>query len=253
MMELCRSFPRTKAACPQAICLMVLLCVMTPPATQKASFVRGDDSDWWSNVADAQIDFDAPQTHTQHRELGSTLEIATIIVGSGEIDRATTRLGKTRVVFRGDGSLGRIQACYVSADSTTHLIFQENGQDFGAAFYLFKDGQDWNGSKLCAKSPLVSQDTRTESGLRLGLTRTEVESILGKPSIASPDRLRYNLEVVKRTSADKLKQLRAQSPDLSDKDFREAYDSYYVTFTVVAEFEHSILTYLAVARYESYP
>lgn len=233
---------------------MVLLCVMPTPATQKASFVRGDDSDWWSNVADAQIDFDAPQTRTQHRELApSTLEVATVRVGLGEIDRATTRLGKAKVIFRGDGALGRIQACYVSPDSAVHLIFQENGEGFGATFYLFKDGRDWNGSNLCAKSPLVSQDTGTESGLRLGLTRTEVESILGKPSIASPDRLRYNLEVVKRTPAGKLKQLRATSPDLSDKDFHDSYDSYYVSSIVVAKFEDSKLIYLAVTRYESYP
>lgn len=251
MMEL----RQRQAAWPQTVCLLVLLSALPARSNQKVSHVRGDDSDWWSNVTEVgAMDFSAPQTNTQHRELGSsTLEILTIKVGLGEIDRAATKLGKTPVVMRGDAASSRLQACYVSPDSDTHLIFQEDGEGFGAAFYLFEDGPNWNGSNLCARSPLVSQSIATASGLRLGMTRTQVEDVLGKPSNASSGQLRYVFEVRKRTSANELKRLRAQNPNLSDEDFHESFDYYYVSCFVVAKFHASKLNYLAVTRSESYP
>jgi len=77
------------------------------------SHVRGDDSDWWSRVAEAgAIDFSAPQTNTQHRELAlSTLDIASITVGLGEIARAANKFGEATLISRGDAASGRDQAC----------------------------------------------------------------------------------------------------------------------------------------------
>lgn len=219
------------------------------------SSLTADYSDWWSNLADyVNADLSAPQTRTQHRELDSpTLEIATIKVGLGEIGKAATKLGKATVVRRGDAATSRIQACYISDDSDTHLIFEEDGEGFGASFYLFRDGPAWNGSNLCARSPLVSQGVSTASGLHLGLTATQVEAVLGKPSTALPGKLVYSFEVEKRTSASKLKRLRAQNPNLSDKDFHDSFDLYYIDSFVVAKFTASKLTYLAVTQSETYP
>jgi hypothetical protein len=234
--------------------VLLFLCAVVAPAAQRDTPVGGDNSDWWSNVTDVGTDLSAPQTNLQHRELGpSTLEIGNIKVGLGEIDKAAARFGKARVMSRGDASSSRIQACYVSEDSQTHLIFQEDGEGFGAEFYLFKDGPRWNSSDLCAKSPLVSGDIATASGLHLGMTPAEVEALLGNPSVASAEYLRYDLQVRKRTTADDLAKMRAQHPKMSGKELNDSYGFYYVTSTVVAKFKDSKLTYLDVGRYESYP
>lgn len=194
------------------------------------------------------------ETNTQHRQLAAaTLEIASIRAGVGEIASAAKRFGDTTPVSRGDGAESRIQACYISSDSHAHLIFQEDGEGFGAAFYLFTDGPNWSGSDLCSKLPLTSGAIQTANGLRLGLSRDETQTILGTPSKASPNQLTYILGLKKKTSPDKLKQLRAENQSLSDSDFHEAFDFYYVNSFVIAKFSDSKLVYLAVTEYESYP
>lgn len=244
-----------KAYLLNGVFCLAILCAIRTSVAQSSRPVPGDDSDWWSRVTEAQdIDLSAPETHTQHRELlSSTLEIATVRVGTGEISRAAKKLGRTVVVQRGDAAESRAQACYFSKDSRAHLIFQEDGEGFGGAFYLFSGGPDWNGSRLCSRFSLDSQQIGTPSGLRLGLSPNEVEAILGKPSKASADKLTYILEAQRKTSPSALKQLRAQNPNLSEDEFRDDFGSYYVDSFVIAKFSDSKLDYLAVTRYESYP
>jgi len=234
---------------------LALLCAVPVSSKQKPSSVRGDDSDWWSTVAEfTGADLSAHQTNTQNRELlDSVLEIATIKLGFGEIAQAQAKLGQATVVSRGDAATARAQVCYVASDSDTHLVFEEEGEGFGTSFYLFKDGPNWNGSELCSKLPLISQPIQTANGLRLGLTRNQVEAILGKPSTASPQRLTYVLEVKKMTPASDLEKLRRQHTDLSDEEFHESFDFYYLDFFVVAKFNASKLSYLAVTKSTTFP
>lgn len=220
---------------------------------QQSSAVAGDDSDWFSRLT-VDVDLSAPGTHTQHRELApSTLEIASVKAGLGAISRAANEFGKTTIVTRGDAAFGRIQACYISDDSHAYLIFEEESEGFGGAFYLFSRGRDWHGSRFCSKLPLNSEGIQTKSGLRLGLSRNDVEAALGRPSKASADILTYTLEVKKKRSLSELTTLRAQNPNLSDSDFYDDFDFYYVTSSVLAKFTASKLAYLAVERYESSP
>ena len=139
------------------------------------------------------------------------------------------------------------------SDSDVHLVFEEEGEGFGAAFYVFRGGPNWNGSNLCAKSPLVPGRISTPNGLRLGLSQSQVEAILGRPSRRSPDSLTYILEAKKKTTVEQLKRLCAQNPALSDREFHEAFDFYYVNSFVDAKFTASKLVHLAVTKSESYP
>lgn len=244
-----------KRAYLKAVCCLALLYAAPVLSQQKPPSVRGDDSDWWSTTrAESETDLAAPQTNTQHRQLASsTLDIMGIKVGDGEISRAESKLGPATVIWRGDAASARTQACYLAGDSGTHLIFEESGEGFEMSFYLFQDGPNWNGSELCAKLPPTSQPMQTANGLRLGLTRNAVETIMGKPSTASTDRLTYVLRVKKRTSATELEKLRRQYTDMSDKNFHDSFDFYYVDSSVVARFKASRLVYLAVMESESYP
>jgi hypothetical protein len=222
---------------------------------QTEHYTRGDDSDWWSSVAVFNdIDLAAPRTHTQHRELAaSTMSIAGIKLGLGVIAEAQAKFGHAALVSRGDAATGRAQACYLTADSGTYLIFEEEGEGFGTSFYLFQGGPGWNGSELCRTTSLNRQEIKTADGLRLGLDENEVEAILGKPSTASQEKLMYVFEAKKATAGGELEKLRRQHPDLSDKDFRDSFGSYYVHSLVVAKFDKSKLTYLAVTESHSFP
>jgi hypothetical protein len=244
---------RTLAYVGTACCLF--FCAVAALPKQNPSSVNGDDSDWWSTVEEyLRTDSSAHGTNLQHRELpASSQEIANVKLGFGVVREAQTKLGLATVVSRGDAAFSRTQVCYVASDSHTHLVFEEQGEGFGASFYLFQDGRNWNGSELCWRLSLNSQQLQTPSGLRLGLTRTDVEAVLGKPSTESPDRLTYDLEAKKRTPAAKLEQLRQQNSDLSDKDFDESFDFYYEDWYVIAKFNDSKLVYLTVTESESYP
>jgi hypothetical protein len=237
------------------LCCLAFLCAVAALPRQNSSSVRGDDSDWWSTNAEFNnVNFSARAINVQHRELpASSLAVANIKLALGVVREAQAKLGSAKVVSRGDAASSRMQVCYVTSDSDAHLVFEEQGEGFGASLYLFKDGRNWNGSELCSRLSSNSQQIHTASGLRLGLTRTDVEGVLGKPSTGSPDRLTYVLEVKKRTPAAQLEKLRQQNSDLSDKDFHESFDFYYEDWLVVARFSASKLVYLAVTQSETYP
>jgi hypothetical protein len=107
-------------------------------------------------------------------------------------DDVAARLGKAAVVERGDASYSRSQACYFSGSGsdTIHLIF-EGGEGGSSTVYIFRGGPDWKGSNLCVRSNRVSSDLATGTGLRLGLSRAEVEAILGKPDSVHGNRVSY--------------------------------------------------------------
>ena len=230
---------------------LVLLCTAATLSQQKTTPITGDGSDWWSEVTDLG---NPVSIKTQQRQVGlSTLEVASVKAGLGAIARAADKFGQTTVVARGDAAESRSQACYISGDADAYLIFEEDGEGFGGAFYLFNRGRDWNGSQFCAKLSLNSMEVRTKSGLHLGMSPTDVETILGRPSTASVDALTYAFEVKKKTSFGEMNRFRTQNPGLSESRLQEDFGFYYVQSSVVARFSASKLIYLAVTEYESLP
>jgi hypothetical protein len=218
---------------------------------------RLDDSDWWSTlVIFNQLDLSAPSTNTQNGQPASpNFEIAGIALDKLQFERVADRMGEAPLVERGDAARHRIQLCYSAVDKSQdiYLIFERDGEGFGSSFYLFKGGSPWNGIDLCVGSQLVSPHSHTGSGLRLGQSEAQVRSILGKPSTDSPGRLVYVYEVKRKTSAQKLEELRRANPSLQDQEFHSSFDFYYADAYLEARFVDSTLTYLAVTRSETFP
>jgi hypothetical protein len=145
-------------------------------------------------------------------------------------------------------SSGREQLCYVSSKGTEklYLIFEYGEVD--ATFYLFAGGRSWHGREFCASSEKISRTLSTPSGLRLGLTRKQVEAILGKPDMVADNRFVYFRENERKTTADEFERLRRDYPEqLSDKDAHEKFDSYTVQTYIEARFTGSGLNYLVVS------
>jgi len=206
-----------------------------------------DRSDWWSILNEG---FQTPQATGQKGTIDeANFQISGVTLGSGQFEKASLRLDKAKVVRRGDGSSGREQVCYVPPDGKTkvHLIFEFG--EVESAFYLFSGGPYWKGSGFCRKSSQLSTDLKAASGLRLGLSRSQLEAILGKPDVVVGNRLVYSREVNKKTSAEEFEQLRNEYPEkLSNEVAHKKFDFQSVVIYIEARFSGSKLTYLAVSR-----
>lgn len=169
-------------------------------------------------------------------------------MGNNPFGRITASLGKARVTERGDASTGRAQICYTSKSrpESTYLIFEAGETDL--TFYLFSDGVPWKGSDRCTRTPLVSRSLATGSGLRLGMTASQVEAILGKPTASFQGRLIYWGTTYRKTSQDVLHKLRKQNPKMSSAEFQKDFSQYDLTIYIEARFSAGKMTYLAVSE-----
>ena len=146
-----------------------------------------DHSDWWSLLNESLLD---RQLQPREKEMDPTsFAIAGITLDDDPLPQAMPKLGQATPVSRGDAATGRSQSCYVSSSGSrkTYLIFERGEVEY--SFYLFTGGADWTGSNVCAKSRVELSDLSTPSGLKLGLSRAELESILGKPDLTEGNKI----------------------------------------------------------------
>ena len=190
--------------------------------------VAGDNSDWWSLTRDLNGPNIEPQKHVPAASNFSILGIRL-----GENDNSAdiaAKLGKAPIVGRGDAATARAQVCYASAGGSplVHLVFEQGEVDY--AFYLFSGGPDWQRSDLCTKSPMISLNVKSGSGLALGETQSQVEAILGKPTTTWKNRLIYfGVVHVKPKNS----------------------ESYDLTSYIEARLSNNRLTYLGVMKTET--
>lgn len=225
--------------------LVVLSCGLALLSLLSHAQRLNDSSDWWSiNRTDRRT----PNVKPSNRELQwSNFSLAGVILGQGGVEAMTAKLGQASEIERGDASTGRSQFCYASAaNSAVHVVF-EFGED-ESVFYLFSGGANWNGSKYCVQSKRVSKSLSTASGLRLGLTRSEVEAVLGHPDATTADEFVYSRQFDKKSNPSEFATFRKEYPmQLSDEEAHRKFDSYPVEQYVLTRFSDSRLVYLAVS------
>ena len=125
---------------------------------------------------------------------------------------------------RGDAATARSQICYASADpkGNVYLVFESGEVQYAA--YLFEGGPKRNGRRpLCE---VANSYGRTEDGFGVGagMTRSQVESILGKPTASKGDKLVHFRQVKEKNSPEILRRLRREHPDISNEEFHRDYD-----------------------------
>ena len=205
-----------------------------------------DNSDWWSltRTDDELVPQEGDLQDSNFQILGFKLNDETF-------GKAKARLGKATVVKRGDASAGRSQICYSSPGekSKTYLIFEKG--EVNDAFYLFNVGPDWKGSEQCSESNLVTVNLSTDSGLHLGQTSAQVRAVLGKPSLASDEKIVYFFSVEKKTPAADFETLKKQNPQMTQDELHRNYDFYTLGVYIQARFLSDKLVYLGVSKAES--
>ena len=223
------------------ICMLALLTVTSYSQTIHLD----DNSDWWS------INRGEPSRPSAKATNGNlqadNFEIAGITLGRGGSDAITTELGTATSVKRGDASAGRSQLCYrLGHDGTEHLVF-EFGED-ESVVYIFSGGEPWSGEKFCVSSEKALIGLGTVSGLRIGLPRSEVEKILGRPDAEDADSLVYSQQFEQKSTPQEFEVLRRDYPEkLSDEEAHKRFDYYPVEQYVLAKFASSKLVYLAIS------
>jgi hypothetical protein len=231
-----------------------LRLLLTLPALAQGlpTQVAGDNSDWWSIIfrESKQI----PLYKLDNMEPSpSNFRILGIELGYDHMfENVAAKLGTTAEIIRGDASSSRSQTCYTSAGhpGAAYLIFETGEVEL--SLYLFAEGAPWDARDRCAKSDLVSPKLQTDSGLRLGQTRSEIRAILGKPSFSSSDRLIYWNMAQKKTPEESLKRFRKQDTNMTDKDFHDSYDFYTLSTYIEVRFTGQKATYFGILKSEVY-
>ena len=181
----------------------------------------------------------------------SNFQIAGVTLGTfEEFKRIQSTFGKTTEVERGDAASSRHQICYAAPAGDRHFVLEYG--EVEAVAYLFEGGPKWNGEKLCRRSAHLSRDLVTVSGLRLGLSPEQIESILGKPNAALPDKMVYFFEFQQKTPPKDLAKLRKDNPKMTEEAFHGNFDVVDVWAYIEARFLAGKLNYLAVERSEAY-
>lgn len=188
---------------------------------QNQTVELSDKSDWWSLLRTPSKG--SPFKPTSAELDMSNFVIAGVSLSSGPFTEAIEKLGYTQKVSRGDASTARRQLCYtVDGKPPTFLVFES--AEVSEGFYLFSSKRSWKGRKRCAEKA-SSNSWKTDSGLRLGLSPAQVQTIIGKPDDSPDNRFLY------------LRHFRQNNLD--------------VTLYIEMRFEASHLNYLAVSRSET--
>ncbi len=229
---------------------LAILLSRAPLLAQAQRNYLQDNSDWWSLIRREAVPTEIPTIQRSNKPIDeANFRIAGISIAENQFAELTKKFGKADEIERGDAASGRHQVCYRSVDGArpVHLIF-EFGEVEGI-FYLFEGGPDWKGSEACVRSKLVSRNLSTQSGLRLGLSRPEVEVILGKPDAATGESIFYSREVKRKATKKEFAEMRRDYPaKLSDEDAHEKFDIIEFGVEIEIHFENSRLVYLAASK-----
>jgi len=81
----------------------------------------------------------------------------------------------------------------------------------------------------------------------LGLSRAEVEAILGKPDSTAPNRVAYCRTFKRKVTKEEFKRLVAEDPRLSEERAHELYDFVDETIQIEGRFTNQGLSYFFVS------
>lgn len=85
------------------------------------------------------------------------------------------------------------------------------------------------------------------TGLRLALSRTEVEAILGKPDSGAQNRIAYCREFRRRATKKEFEAFHREGPQLSDQRAHALYDFFREVIHLEGRFSEQGLTYFFVS------
>ena len=174
----------------------------------------------------------------------SNLTILGLVVGNCASLDVYSKLGPS-IPFKDDAKPDVTQVCYVSNQDETLILFSfENSQC--SRFRLMAPKNKFHKWHFCEKSPLVSKHLATESGLKLGISKSRMKAILGDPKHESDETLDYVYEWKQKMNKTKNGEAGQHSKDVKKNPHRT------VKATIRTEFSDTGLISFEVSRYSQY-
>lgn len=245
---------QSPSACALFLCCFFSLLAPVPQHQSQSEVAPPSKSDTYAVAVSGE------KERAQHREVArANFRISGVDLASNEdvLLSAEKTLGKSPIESSGDASTGNDEACYKAASDrdNTRLVFGRGELD--SWFTLSSGGPAGEGIQICKRSEKVTRDIASESGLRLGLSKRQVLSILGLATEKHQnlrqhtETLVYSLESKGKTDPRRLAQWWQQeikkNPTANRDEFLENYEFYALAVSISARFVNDSLTRLHVS------
>jgi hypothetical protein len=131
-----------------------------------------------------------------------------LAVGHSSLKDVQAKLGSSKVTRVSREEESDISICYVSPADGTALVFYSGVMGGGVDitwFALWSREAGFSHASQCTPSKLVSRNLRTVSGLRLGLSKANLEQIAGRPTKHGPAYAKYDYLCRMKMTEDEIK------------------------------------------------
>jgi hypothetical protein len=179
----------------------------------------------------------------------SHLTILNFTIGIHSLEDVQKELGYTQFLQRREHA--PFQICYKSTlkSDETKVVFEAGpmgGWKKLTAFKIISNKANLLGSDKCEKSTFISKRIQTKSGIRLGITKGQLEKILGSPSKEINNNLFFVYRTKRNMSESEIKKMAELWPQVRDNPF------FDVSSVVHAIFLNSELISVAISKIETY-
>jgi hypothetical protein len=188
---------------------------------------------------------------------GTRVEItdadATILgltIGRASLKDVHAKLGSANVTRVSRDEESDVSVCYVSPLDGTVLVFYSGamgGWEDITWFALWSGEATFPRASQCTISKAVSRSLHTQSGIRLGVTKADLEQIAGKATELAARSLKYSFLCRRKMTDDEVKRFKA----VNNWDVRN--NPYFDrTSWIEVRYSDSTATRVEVGRFDSY-
>jgi len=164
-----------------ALCLLVLMGMATPILVLGQENYEGRDIYLAYAAYGSETDF---PDHIGKQEV-KHLTVLGLQIGRTTLEEAKKYLGPTPRAYVGMGGHDSPFVCYRSAspgdDTVLTLSFDDRYHSQLNGYQIIDGSERFKALTQCGRSTLVSRALTSQGGVKLGLTRTQVQSIWGVP------------------------------------------------------------------------
>ena len=174
----------------------------------------------------------------------SNFRILGLFIGDCAPQDVYSKLGPG-IAFKDTAEADETQVCYVSDKDETLILFSfENFQC--SRFRLLSQKKRFYKWHFCEKTPLISKHLTTASGIKLGMSKSELKAILGAPHRESDENMSYAYEWKQKMNKTENGEAGQHSKDVKKNPHRT------VKATIRTEFSDTGLISFEVSRYSQY-
>jgi hypothetical protein len=191
------------------------------------------------------------QQETKRAEITDTdATVLGFAIGHASLKDVQAKLGSAKIERVSREEESDTAMCYVSPVDGTVLVFYSGamgGWKDITWFAIWSREAAYPHPSQCASSTLVSQNLATASGLRLGLTKNELEEIAGRPMKVGPASAKYEYICRRKMTGEEIKGFK----DVNNWDVTS--DPYFDRMSwIEVQYVNSAASRLEIGRIESY-